>query len=94
MANASVQVAVDARLRGRVMGLYMLAFIGGTPIGSPLVGALVVECRLADALVPDCLCEPGSGDDGRDRGVDQAPVDLRAEARANGRMHVSLVVNG
>jgi MFS family permease len=40
MANASVQVAVDSRLRGRVMGLYMLAFIGGTPIGAPLIGVL------------------------------------------------------
>ena len=40
MANASVQVAVDPRLRGRVMGLYMLAFIGGTPLGAPLIGAL------------------------------------------------------
>jgi MFS family permease len=40
MANASVQVAVDSRLRGRVMGLYMLAFIGGTPIGAPLIGLL------------------------------------------------------
>jgi MFS family permease len=40
MANASVQVAVDARLRGRVMGLYMLAFIGGTPVGAPLIGVL------------------------------------------------------
>jgi MFS family permease len=40
MANASVQLAVDARLRGRVMGLYMLAFIGGTPIGAPLIGLL------------------------------------------------------
>jgi predicted MFS family arabinose efflux permease len=40
MANASVQLAVDPRLRGRVMGLYMLAFIGGTPIGAPLIGAL------------------------------------------------------
>ena len=38
MANASVQLATDSRLRGRVMGLYMLAFIGGTPIGAPLVG--------------------------------------------------------
>jgi MFS family permease len=25
-------------MRGRVMGLYMLVFLGGTPIGSPLVG--------------------------------------------------------
>jgi MFS family permease len=43
MANASVQLAVDPRLRGRVMGLYMLAFIGGTPIGAPLVGALTSQ---------------------------------------------------
>jgi len=40
MANASVQLAVDPELRGRVMGLYMLVFIGGTPIGAPLIGAL------------------------------------------------------
>ena len=40
MANASVQLAVDARMRGRVMGLYMLAFIGGTPFGAPLIGVL------------------------------------------------------
>jgi MFS family permease len=39
-ANASVQLAVDAELRGRVMGLYMLVFIGGTPIGAPIIGAL------------------------------------------------------
>ncbi len=40
MANASVQLAVDSELRGRVMGLYMLVFIGGTPIGAPIIGAL------------------------------------------------------
>jgi MFS family permease len=40
MANASVQLAVDPELRGRVMGLYMLVFIGGTPIGAPIVGAV------------------------------------------------------
>jgi len=43
MANASVQLAVDSQLRGRVMGLYMLAFIGGTPIGAPLIGALTSQ---------------------------------------------------
>jgi MFS family permease len=43
MANASVQLAVDPRLRGRVMGLYMLAFVGGTPIGAPLIGALTSQ---------------------------------------------------
>jgi MFS family permease len=40
MANASVQLAVDPALRGRVMGLYMLVFIGGTPIGAPIIGEL------------------------------------------------------
>ena len=43
MANASVQLAVDSQLRGRVMGLYMLAFVGGTPIGAPLIGALTSQ---------------------------------------------------
>src|SRR5262249_49075105 len=40
MANASVQLAVEPRLRGRVMGLYMLVFVGGTPFGAPLIGAV------------------------------------------------------
>jgi MFS family permease len=40
LANASVQFAVSPDQRGRVMGLYMLAFIGGTPVGAPLIGAL------------------------------------------------------
>ena len=40
MANSSVQLAVDPELRGRVMGLYMLVFIGGTPVGAPIVGAV------------------------------------------------------
>jgi predicted MFS family arabinose efflux permease len=40
MANASVQLAVDPELRGRVMGLYMLVFVGGTPIGAPIIGAV------------------------------------------------------
>lgn len=40
MANAYVQVASDPELRGRVMGLYMLVFVGGTPIGAPLIGMI------------------------------------------------------
>jgi MFS family permease len=40
MANSAVQLAVDPELRGRVMGLYMLAFIGGTPFGAPVIGAI------------------------------------------------------
>jgi MFS family permease len=37
-ANASVQMASDATMRGRVMSLYMMVFMGGTPIGGPLMG--------------------------------------------------------
>jgi MFS family permease len=37
-ANASVQLGVDSALRGRVMALYMMLLLGGTPIGAPLLG--------------------------------------------------------
>ena len=37
-ANSSVQLASAPEMRGRVMGLYMLVFVGGTPLGAPLVG--------------------------------------------------------
>jgi MFS family permease len=40
MANSAVQLAVDPEMRGRVMGLYMLVFIGGTPIGALTVGEI------------------------------------------------------
>ncbi|HEU0087236.1 MAG TPA: MFS transporter [Pseudonocardiaceae bacterium] len=39
-ANSTVQLAVDPSMRGRVMGLYMLLFLGGNPIGAPLMGWL------------------------------------------------------
>lgn len=37
-ANATVQLAADPRVRGRVMSLYAIAFLGSTPIGAPLMG--------------------------------------------------------
>jgi len=37
-ANAMVQVSVDPVMRGRVMALYMAIFMGGTPIGAPVIG--------------------------------------------------------
>ncbi len=36
--NTSIQTSVSAVMRGRVMALYLLVFMGGTPIGAPLVG--------------------------------------------------------
>jgi len=38
LANSSVQLSVPAEMRGRVMGIYMLVFLGGAPLGSPLTG--------------------------------------------------------
>ena len=37
-ANATVQLGTTAMMRGRVMALYMMIFMGGTPVGAPIVG--------------------------------------------------------
>jgi MFS family permease len=37
-ANSATQLGTTAEMRGRVMGLYLLVFLGGTPLGSPLAG--------------------------------------------------------
>ena len=39
-ANTLMQLSVPAELRGRVMSIYLMVFMGGTPIGSPLIGWL------------------------------------------------------
>lgn len=36
--NTIVQSSTDASMRGRVMALYMAVFMGGTPLGSPIIG--------------------------------------------------------
>ena len=41
-----LQMSVPSEMRGRVMGIYMLCFLGGTPLGSPVLG------WLADVLDP------------------------------------------
>ncbi|WP_024285659.1 MFS transporter [Cellulomonas sp. KRMCY2] len=37
-ANATIQMSVDPVMRGRVMSLYIVVFLGATPVGSPLIG--------------------------------------------------------
>ncbi|GAA1897113.1 MFS transporter [Streptomyces sodiiphilus] len=39
-ANTSLQMASDPAMRGRVISLFMMVFVGGTPIGGPLLGWL------------------------------------------------------
>jgi MFS family permease len=38
--NSSLQLSVEPRMRGRVMALYSVVFLGSTPIGGPLAGWL------------------------------------------------------
>ncbi len=37
-ANTSIQMSTDPAMRGRVMALYMMVFLGGSPVGAPIVG--------------------------------------------------------
>jgi MFS family permease len=36
--NSFVQLGVEPQMRGRVMALYFMCFMGGTPVGAPLIG--------------------------------------------------------
>jgi hypothetical protein len=38
--NSTIQLAAPPRMRGRVTGLWTTAFIGSTPIGAVLIGAV------------------------------------------------------
>jgi MFS family permease len=41
MMNAlqtTVQMTVDSHMRGRIMALYMMVLMGGTPVGAPVIG--------------------------------------------------------
>ena len=37
-ANSTVQLSTPPEMRGRVMALYFAVFIGGTPLGAPVIG--------------------------------------------------------
>jgi MFS family permease len=39
-ANSTMQLGATAAMRGRVMAIYMMVFLGGTPIGAPIIGVL------------------------------------------------------
>ena len=42
-ANSTIQLSTAPEMRGRVMALYMLVFIGGNPIGAPMTGWMAAE---------------------------------------------------
>lgn len=42
-ANATVQLGARPDMRGRAMSLYVLVFLGGTPLGAPVIGWIASE---------------------------------------------------
>jgi MFS family permease len=50
-ANTSLQLTSSHAMRGRVMAIYAIAFLGSTPIGSPLVGFIGEHLGPRAALV-------------------------------------------
>ena len=70
--NALVQLGSDAAVRGRVMALYVLVFLGDTPVGAPLIGVVAehlgprasltfggVVCALSAVVAAAMLAEGG-----------------------------------
>jgi MFS family permease len=50
VANSLLQLTSDARMRGRVMSLYSVIFIGSTPIGGPVAGWVAEQLGARAAL--------------------------------------------
>ena len=59
--NASLQLAAAPELRGRVMALYAVVFLGSTPIGGPLVGWLSEAEGPRAGLAVGALAALGAG---------------------------------
>ncbi len=49
--NSTLQLAAAPAMRGRVMALYSVVFLGSTPIGAPIAGALSAVAGPRSALV-------------------------------------------
>ncbi len=54
-ANTLLQTIVPDELRGRVMGLYVLLFVGSTPIGAFFTGTLATAIGVSPALVVETV---------------------------------------
>lgn len=61
MANAAVQEKADPEVRGRVTALFSVAFLGSTPIGSPIVGAISQQVGPRAGLVVGAVAAVGTG---------------------------------
>jgi MFS family permease len=80
--NSSLQLAVDPAMRGRVMALYSVVFLGSTPIGGPLAGWLAESFGPRAGLVLGAVaCFAAAGVAAlalQRRGIDMAAGPVRA----------------
>jgi MFS family permease len=61
-ANSRLQLIVPGPLRGRVLSMYALLFLGSTPLGSLIVGVLAEHQGIRVAIVElAAVCVAGSG---------------------------------
>jgi MFS family permease len=59
-ANTRLQLAVPGRIRGRVMGIYAVLFVGTTPVGAYVMGALAEAINVpVMVLIMAGLCAVG-----------------------------------
>lgn len=89
-ANAFVQLGADPTLRGRVMAIYMLAFVGGTPLGAPLLGWLAQTAGARWSLLGGGLatlaCTAVALAVLRPRAVPAEPLDADCDVPIDGRV--------
>jgi MFS family permease len=87
--NSTLQLAVDPLMRGRVMALYSVVFLGSTPIGAPLVGwlagAVSPRAGLALGAVAALVAAAGARWAFRASGTPVAPVVDRHTLRVRAR---------
>ena len=86
-ANATLQLQAEPAMRGRVMALYAIAFLGTTPIGSPLVGWISQATSPRVALGVGAVATVGAALVTRmvgSRGRRRAPLPLAVEEHEPG----------
>jgi MFS family permease len=55
MGNSTLQLRTDPQMRGRVMALWAVAFMGSTPIGGPLIGWITTMAGARTGLAVGAL---------------------------------------
>jgi MFS family permease len=86
MSNTTLQFASEPEMRGRVMALFAVAFLGSTPIGGPIVGAIAQATSPRLAMLIGGVTAVVAGVIGRRSLVarDLGPGDLLVEPRLAG----------